>query len=566
MPETPSALLHQLFSEEWEARLKADPFFATFVGDRRYNDRLQSLLPADFDQRLSTLLAFLQRLEAIDRSQIDPTDRVNYDVFGRMLKNDIASLKYRSYLLPISRDGGFHSLLADVVQLTPFDTLADYRAYISRLYAVKVFFEGQIALMRAGIGSGYLPSRPTLEGVASSLGQHVVRDPKESSFYKPFTTFPGSIPLINQNLMAAEGQEAILRSVIPAFAMLRSFILDEYYPASRETVAVSGLPDGEAYYAHLVKMHTTTDLTPAQIHSTGLAEVKRIRSEMNDVIQGVGFQGSFADFIQFLRSAPRFYPLTPEALLKETAYILKRMDGELPRLFKKLPRTPYGIKPIPDYIAPYTTTAYYFPPPGDASRGGFYYVNTHDLPSRPLYEMEALSLHEAVPGHHLQIALQMELENIPDFRRFLSFTAYVEGWALYAERLGIGLGFYEDPYSNFGRLTYEMWRACRLVVDTGMHAMGWTRQQAIDFMAENTALTLLNIANEVDRYIATPAQALAYKIGELKIRALRAFAEESLGPAFDLRAFHDLLLGSGPIPLDILESSVHDWVAASRQI
>ena len=312
-------------------------------------------------------------------------------------------------------------------------------------------------------------------------------------------------------------------------------------------------------------MHTTTSLTPAEIHATGLAEVRRIRAEMDEVIQKVGFHGDFAGFVQFMRSAGRFYVHTPEALLKETAYILKRMDGELPRLFKKLPRTPYGIKSIPDYIAPFTTTAYYFPPPGDASRSGVYYVNTYDLPSRPLYEMEALSLHEAVPGHHLQIALQLELADIPNFRRFLSFNAYVEGWALYAERLGIGLGFYEDPYSNFGRLTYEMWRACRLVVDTGMHALGWSRQQAIAFMAENTALTLLNITNEVDRYIATPAQALAYKIGELKIRALHAYAEQELGRDFDLRAFHDLILGSGALPLDVIETMVMDWVSQPQR-
>ncbi len=277
----------------------------------------------------------------------------------------------------------------------------------------------------------------------------------------------------------------------------------------------------------------------------------------------MGFQGDVKAFIEFLRSDPRFYVSTPDALLKETAYVLKRMDGELPRLFKTLPRTPYGIRPIPEASAPGNTAAYYFPASGDGRTAGFYYVNTYDLKSRPLYEIEALSLHEAVPGHHLQIAFQQELD-LPAFRRFLGFTEFVEGWALYSERLGLEVGFYQDPYSNFGRLSYEMWRACRLVVDTGMHALGWSRQQAIDFMASNTSSTLLNIANEVDRYIAWPGQALAYKIGELKIRELRARAEGQLGARFDLREFHDLVLGSGAVPLDELERMVEEWIEASR--
>jgi uncharacterized protein (DUF885 family) len=296
------------------------------------------------------------------------------------------------------------------------------------------------------------------------------------------------------------------------------------------------------------------------VHATGLAEVQRIHAEMQALIDKVGFQGSFQDFIGFLRTDPRFYVDTPEALLKEVAFVLKKIDGELPRLFKTLPRMPYGIRPIPEFSAPGNTTAYYFPPSGDGSRAGIYYVNTYDLKSRPLYEIEALSLHEAVPGHHLQIALQQELEGLPNFRRFGGFVAFVEGWALYAERLGLEVGFYQDPFSDFGRLTYEMWRACRLVVDTGMHALGWSRQQAIDFMTENTASTLLNIVNEVDRYISWPGQALAYKIGELKIRELRAQAEQALGQEFNLPQFHSLILSGGALPLDILEGRVYSWL------
>jgi uncharacterized protein (DUF885 family) len=310
-----------------------------------------------------------------------------------------------------------------------------------------------------------------------------------------------------------------------------------------------------------VRKYTTLDLTPQQVHDTGVQEVRHIRDEMEEVMRATGFQGDLRAFVDFLRSDDRFYVETPAALMKEVALILKRMDGELPRLFKELPRTPYGIREVPDFIAPVSTTAYYFLPAGDGTTAGFYYVNTYDLKSRPLYETEALSLHEAVPGHHLQLALQLEQAGVPDFRRFGEVTAFIEGWALYAERLGLEVGFYQDPYRNFGRLTYEMWRAVRLVVDTGMHYLGWTRQQAIDFMAQNTALSLLNITNEVDRYISWPGQALAYKIGELKIRELRTRAEQQLGPRFDVREFHRVVLKSGGIPLDVLEAEVMSWIA-----
>jgi len=334
-------------------------------------------------------------------------------------------------------------------------------------------------------------------------------------------------------------------------------------PGARAEVGACHLPNGREFYRHRIRYFTSLDLSAEEVHNTGQSEVKRIRAEMVKSMRTAGFQGGLSAFIDYLRTDPRFYTATPEALLKETAYVLKRIDGELPRLFKTLPRTPYGIRPIPDASAPGNTAAYYFPATGDGRCAGFYYVNTFDLKSRPLYEIEALSLHEAVPGHHLQIALQLELD-LPPFRRFYGFTEFVEGWALYAERLGLEVGFYQDPYSDFGRLSYEMWRACRLVVDTGLHALGWSRQQAIDFMAANTSSTLLNIANEVDRYIAWPGQALAYKVGELKIRELRARAEQELGSRFDLREFHDLLLGSGAVPLDLLERMVGRWIAQRR--
>jgi uncharacterized protein (DUF885 family) len=353
--------------------------------------------------------------------------------------------------------------------------------------------------------------------------------------------------------------------VVPGYRDFLTFISQEYAPRARPSIGASELPNGRALYTQRVRQFTTLDLTPEQVHQTGLAEVSRIRGEMEAAMRKAGFSGTLPEFIQFLRTDPRFYVNTPEELLRHTALVLKRMDGELPRLFGRLPRMPYGIKPIPEFIAPRTTTAYYSRPSGDGTRSGTYYVNTYDLKSRPLYEVEALSLHEAVPGHHLQIALQQELEGLPEFRRYSGFTAFTEGWGLYAERLGLESGFYTDPYSDFGRLTYEMWRALRLVVDTGMHFKGWTRQQAIDYMAANSALTLLNITNEVDRYIAWPGQALAYKTGELKIRELRAQAEKELGPRFDIRRFHDVVLGSGAVPLSVLEDNVRRYIAEERR-
>jgi uncharacterized protein (DUF885 family) len=387
-----------------------------------------------------------------------------------------------------------------------------------------------------------------------------VADPTQSVFYKPFEERQAASRQDGAELAEA-ARQAIAESVVPGYQSLQSFFQNEYFPHSREGIAASDLPNGREYYRFCIRYHTTLDLTPEQVHETGQSEVRRIRAEMEAAVAKTGFEGNFREFIAFLRSDPRFYAETPEALLKETGYLLKRIDGELPRLFRTLPRLPYGIRTVPDYSAPGETTAYYMPGSGDGTRAGYYYVNTYDLKSRPLYELEALSLHEAVPGHHLQLALQQELD-LPKLRRFTHFTAYVEGWALYAERLGLEIGFYTDPYSDFGRLSYEMWRACRLVVDTGMHALGWSRRQAIDFMLDNTSSTELNITNEIDRYIAWPGQALAYKTGELKIRELRARAEAALGERFDIRAFHDVLLTSGSLPLDVLEGLVDEWIGA----
>lgn len=556
--------LHQLFQEDWEFTLREDPLFATRVGDDRYDDRLPSVTVADFERQLAWHREVLRRLRAIPRSALSPADRLNYDIFERLKRNLIEEYEYRAYFLPITHISGFHIEFPELPRNVPLRTARDYENYIARLRAFRTYTDQHIELLRTGLQAGYALPRHIVEFIEPTLRPHIVEDPEQSTLFEPFRSFPSTVPEGERGRLAEAGRAAIRESVVPAYRAFLEFIKNEYLPKSRTTIAVSDLPNGAAYYRHRIRQETTLDLPPEEIHRIGLEEVRRIRGEMEAILKKVGFQGSLKEFLEFLRTDPRFYVDTPEQLLKEVSYVLKRMDGELPRLFRTLPRTPYGIRPVPDYLAPRTTTAYYMPPPGDGSRAGFYYVNTYNLKSRPLYEIEALSLHEAVPGHHLQIALQQELRDLPPFRRFMGFTAFVEGWALYAERLGLEVGFYQDPYSDFGRLSFEMWRACRLVVDTGIHALGWSRQQAIDFMAENTALTLHNIEAEVDRYIVWPGQALAYKMGELKIRELRRRAEEALGPAFDVREFHDVVLRNGAIPLDVLEGIVDDYIRSKQ--
>jgi uncharacterized protein (DUF885 family) len=553
--------LNQLITAQWEAWMRWDPLFATSCGDHRFNHLLPGAGEQHFVAWRNQLAGFRQNLQQIERNALAPDERLNYDIFARMLDYEIAGLDFHGYRLPISKAGGFHLYLPELYTLSPFGAPGDYENFLARLADFGRYFNENIDLMRFGLRTGYLPSRDTLESVDQSLRAHILEDPSRSVFFKPFEQFASSVGGADRERLVASANEVIRGAVVPAYRSLLQFIEMEYIPGSRAGIAAAELPDGNAFYQERIHYFTTLDLSPESIQATGHGEVRRIRTEMEAVIRKTNFKGSFREFIEFLHSDPRFYVTTPEALLEKTALVLKRMDGELPRLFKTLPRLPYGIRAIPDFSAPGETTAYYQPGSGDGTLAGNYYVNTYDLRSRPLYEIEALSLHEAVPGHHLQIALQQELGELPNFRRFSGFTSFVEGWALYSERLGLEVGFYQDPYSDFGRLSYEMWRACRLVVDTGMHALGWTRQQAIDFMQQNTSSTLLNITNEIDRYIAWPGQALAYKLGELKIRELRALAENELGAKFNLREFHDVLLQSGALPLDVLEVHIREWVA-----
>ena len=553
--------LHQLFQDQWDAWMRFDPFMATYVGDNRFNDRLPSARDETYLGWREQLSGFHKRLTKIDRSTLSPSDQLNYDLFDHLITNEIAELGFNFQRMPISRSGGFHIAFPDLFQVMPFTNEQDYQNYISRLAAFRGYVRENIDLMRLGLRTGYLPPSCTLTDMDQQLKLQMVMDPVTSAFYQPFTHYPASIGEPSRRALSETAQKAILSSIVPGYADLLEFLQQEYLHAARDSIASTEIPDGEAFYAHRIYYFTSLHLTAVQVHQTGLEEVRRIRSEMETLIRKTGWTGDMPHFLEFLRTDPRFYVSSSETLLEKTALVLKRMDGELPRLFKTLPRMPYGIRAVPDYAAPGETSAYYNPGLGDGTRAGVYYVNTYDLASRPLYEIEALSLHEAVPGHHLQLALQAELADLPIFRRYTGYTSYVEGWALYAERLGLEVGFYTDPYSDFGRLSYEMWRACRLVVDTGMHALGWTRQQAIDHLVENTSSTLLNIINEIDRYIAWPGQALAYKIGEIKIRQLRKHAEETLGHKFNLREFHDVLLLSGAVPLDVLERMVEGWIA-----
>jgi uncharacterized protein (DUF885 family) len=554
--------LRDLQTDYWEFRLSESPLFATATGDTRYNDQLGTVSVEDSQRRNKTIEGFLDRINRIKGEDLAASDRINYEILKRILADSLAEFRFENYLMPITQRDGFYLEFPQLHRDVPLVTIKDYENYLARLNAFGKYTDGHIELMRTGVAKNRVLPAVVLRGWEEGVDAQIVVDPTKSEIYEPFVDFPSSVPVVEHARLREEAQKSISTIVVPAYERFRKFMADEYVPHARDTIGASALSDGRDFYRHRVRMFTTTDLTPEEVHQLGLAEVKRIRGEMEQIIAEVEFQGTFAEFLTYLREEPRFYAKSSNELLKEVALILKKIDGELPGLFGKLPRTPYGVREIPAYVAPRTTAAYYQPPNGDGTKAGFYYVNTYNLKSRPFYNLEALSLHEAVPGHHLQIALQQELEDVPPFRRFSDFTAFVEGWALYAERLGLEAGFYQDPYSNFGRLTMEMWRACRLVVDTGMHYLGWTREQAIQFLAENTALSMHDIESEVDRYIAWPGQALAYKVGELKIRELRKLAQEKLGTKFDIREFHDVVLSSGAVPLDILEANVKAWLAS----
>lgn len=552
-----AALLH----EEWEWRLRSDPVFASKNGDRRYNDQWRDNSIQAIEQRASDTREFLQRLYAMDRNALPETLRLDFELFRRELQDRIDEHGFRDYLMPFDHDdGGVQNLEETATQLR-FTTVKDYDDWLERLAAVDEVIRKTIQLAERGRETGYMSPRVLMERLPGQIALQLVDTPEASPYWRVFANIPESIPTRERERIRASARETITRQILPAYRDLDRYFNTTYLPAARETIGLSALPKGKEWYEYLARQYTTTRMTPDDIHRIGLQEVARIRGEMDKVIEEVGFEGEFHDFLDFLRTDPRFYFTDPDDLYEAYLAASKRIDPELIHLFGMLPRMPYGVQPIPDSIAPDTTTAYYTRPAADGSRAGIYWVNLYRPEVRPKYEIEVLTVHEAVPGHHLQLALQQEMGDMPEFRRYEGFTAFVEGWGLYSEGLGYDLGLYTDPYSRFGQLTYEMWRAVRLVVDTGMHYKGWTREQAIDFFRDNAAKTELDIVNEIDRYIVMPGQALAYKIGQLKILSLRAHAEATLGDDFDVREFHDVLLGAGALPLDILQQRMDAWLA-----
>jgi len=518
--------------------------------------RLPDVGPEAQARRLARWDAVLAQLAAIDPAKLSPAERVNYAVYLPQVRDLAASARFRDYEMAFNSDSSFWADLGFMARAGMRDAQA-YRNYIGRLADVPRYFDQQIANMRAGLARGFSVPKAVLAGREVSIANVAgLKDPEQSAFWQPFAKMPASIPAAEQDRLRNEARAAIRDRLIPAYGRLLVFFRDEYVPRARTTLAAEALPDGKAWYRQQIREYTTLDMDPGEIHAIGLREVARIQGEMDAIIRKTGFKGTFADFLRFLRTDPRFYAKTPQELLDRAAWISKRVDGEVAKVIGTLPRGRFTIVPVPADIAPFWT----------AGRGGTdtYWLNTYDLPSRPLYNLPALTLHESSPGHSLQLSLAKEQAAQPAFRRNSYISAFGEGWGLYSEDLGVDMGIYETPYEDFGRLTYAMWRACRLVIDTGIHHDGWTRDRAIAYLADHTALSTHEVETEVDRYISWPAQALSYKLGELTILRLRHEAEQALGPRFDLRRFHDVVLAQGSVPLPVLESQVRAWVAETR--
>jgi uncharacterized protein (DUF885 family) len=561
--QTPGEQLTKLFDEEWEYTLREAPTFASHLGDKRYNDRWPDVSLSTMLRRHAHQLEVLQTLSKIDEAALSPADKLNYRLFRRQIEVDAAEFAFNWHLVPLDHRSGIQDE-SSVGDSLAFTTVKDYEDWIARLRSFPTYMDQTIAIMRAGIAAKMVQPQIVMNRLPTQIRRQIVEDPATSLYYKPFKSFPPEFTTADRERLQREAQAAIREQLVPSYRKLLGFFEREYFPACLPEIGASRLPKGQEFYAFLARKHTTTYLTPAQIHEIGLSEVKRIRAAMEGIKERVGFQGTLAEFFEHLRTAPEFRYTDANDLLTAYQAFSKRVDPLLPKLFRKLPRIPYGVEAIPEHMAPDTTTAYYRPPAADGTRAGTYFVNLYKPEKRPKYEIAALSLHEAVPGHHLQIALATELEHVPEFRKHGHFTAYVEGWALYAESLGDEMHLYDDPYSKMGQLTYEMWRAVRLVVDTGMHSMEWPREKGIQFFKDNAPKDELDITNEIDRYIAWPGQALAYKIGELKIKELRARVKAKLADKFDIREFHDVVLQNGAVPLDILERIVDDWLAQKK--
>jgi len=554
--KSPHDQLWALFTDEWDWQAAAHPEGATENGDDRFDDRLTDWSIAAIMARHHHERETLQRAEGFDRSSLNPDDQLNLELFLYALREEVEGFRFPNELLQLNQLDSPASELGELARAVPRGHVKDLESFLTRLKAVPAQVDQQIALLQQGLKMGVTPPRVTLSEVPKLLANHTPSDPAQSPIYLTvFADLPATIPDADKARLQAEAKEILAGQVIPAYRKLEAFAEQEYLPKARQTLAATDLPDGKAWYAHQISAQTTTGKTAEEIHAIGLAEVDRIQTEMDEAQKRTGFKGDRKAFLD-----KRFYYPTKEALLAGFRDIAKRIDPQLPPHFKTLPRLTYGVEAMPDYQAKSSPAAFYEPGAPDVGRAGNFMANTYDLKSRPKWAMEDLTLHEAVPGHHFQIARAQELGKLPKFRRYTFYNAFGEGWALYCESLGDELGLYKDPYSKFGQLSAEMWRAVRLVVDTGIHAKGWTREQAIAFFHDHTGQPELNARVEVDRYIVWPGQALGYKIGELDIKALRAAAEQSLQERFDEREFHDQILGSGALPLAILDRRIHDWI------
>jgi uncharacterized protein (DUF885 family) len=561
--------------EDWKRWMVEYPELATAAGYPGQNRRWSDDSPVGIEARKKHLHESAAGLQGFSRDSLPRAEQLNFDLYSDLLNTAEEGLQYgddplpfrnvvpHNNWMPISQMSGVQQGAAETISTMPNRSVADYDDILARLEALPTYVEQQQALLQEGLKRGYTPPKLMLRDVPKQIADLIPADALTSPLLEPFKNFPVEVPEHDRVRLTNRAKEIYVTSLVPAFQKLHDYIVSSYLPACRESIAATALPKGAEAYAFHVRWQTTTNLTPQQIHETGLSEVKRIRAEMDKVIASTNFKGSFHEFTEFLRNDPRFYFDKPDDLVNGYRIIAKKIDPELAHLFGKLPRLPYGVTPIPDFKAPSQTTAYYQPGAPSVGRPGYYFVNTYNLHARPKWEMEALSLHESVPGHHLQISLAQEMENEPEFRKHVGYSAFVEGWALYCESLGEELGMYKDPYSKFGQLSYEMWRAVRLVVDTGMHAQGWTREQAIQFFKDNTGKTDQDITVEVDRYIVWPGQALAYKLGQLKIRELRTQAETLQSAKFNVRAFHDAVLENGALPLKMLSAHMQDWMATA---
>ena len=547
----------EIVDSEWQRSIDENPLYASYMGDKSSNQDWPDLSEKSLRIRQKKTRDVLEKIKNIDTEKLSEENKLNHRLFLYNYERSVRGQQFDSHLLVFGQRGGIQ-LEHETAESLGFMSRQDYLDWIARLEKLPNYIEQHITLAKIGIERNVTAPKILMERVARQIELQLVDEPTDSPFFNVFETIPANIE--DRSEIREKAIQVISEDVIPAYHKFRDFFIDEYLPASRTTIGVSDLPNGKAWYENLARYHTSTELMPDEIHQIGLSEVKRIRTEMNKIIERVGWEGTFDEFLNFLRTDPQFYFETGEELLQAYLATSKKLDPKIVPLFKVLPRMPYGIKPIPIESAPDTTTAYYMRPSADGSRAGYYYVNLYKPEVRPKYEIEVLSVHEAVPGHHLQIALAMEIENIPNFRKYSGYTAYVEGWGLYSESLGYDMGLYQDPYSEFGALTYDMWRAVRLVVDTGMHYKGWSREQAIEFFKENAAKTEQDIINEVDRYLIMPGQALAYKIGQLKIMELKKKSKESLGEKYDIKEFHHVILGEGALPLDILEEKVDQYI------